>query len=279
MIAVRARSELANALRGLREHGRRIALVPTMGALHEGHLALVRAARAAGAPRVVVSIFVNPLQFENDADLARYPVEHARDAEMLASEGVDLVWTPAVRDIYPDGHATAVRVGGPAARFEGEARPGHFDGVATVVSILFGAVRPDEAWFGEKDWQQLQVVRRLVTDLSLAVTIRALPTVRDASGLALSSRNRFLAPAAREAAPLVHRTLRRTASRLRAGDAPADAIAEAATAFAEADFVVDYIALVRSETMEPITTPESDARLITAVRLGTVRLLDNVGLD
>ena len=257
----------------------RVALVPTMGALHDGHLALVRAARAAGAGRIVVSIFVNPRQFDNEADLARYPVERARDLGMLASEGVDLVWTPAVRDIYPDGHATSLRVGGPAIGFEGAARPGHFDGVATVVSILFGAVRPDDAWFGEKDWQQLQVVRRLVTDLSLDVAIRALATVREPDGLAMSSRNRFLEQDARAAAPLLSRTLRMTASRLALGEAAAPAIADAVSIFEGAGFVVEYLALVRGETVQPIEAGAPGARLIAAVRVGSVRLLDNVGID
>ena len=278
-MVVKDRSELEHVLRDLRKDGDRVALVPTMGALHEGHLALVRAARAAGAHRVVVSIFVNPRQFENDADLARYPVDHARDLGMLAAEGVDVVWTPAVGDIYPDGHATSLRVGGPALGLEGAARPGHFDGVATVVAILFGAVRPDEAWFGEKDWQQLQVVRRLVADLSLGVSIRALATVREANGLALSSRNRFLDPRARDAAPLVDRTLRHTASRLAAGEVAAAAIADAVSAFEEAGFVVDYLTLVHGDTVRPIDKVERGARLIVAVRLGTVRLLDNVGID
>ncbi len=279
MIVVKDRSELANAVRDIRDSGRNVALVPTMGALHEGHLGLVRAARAAGAYGVVVSIFVNPRQFENGVDLARYPAEPVRDLEMLAAEGVDLVWTPAVDDIYPDGHATSLRVAGPALGFEGTVRPDHFDGVATVVSILFGAVRPDEAWFGEKDWQQLQVVRRLVGDLSLAVSICSLATVREPNGLALSSRNRFLGPEARTAAPLVNRTLRLTASRLAAGEDAAAAIADATSAFEDAGFVVDYLALVRGETVRPISQAEAGARLIAAVRLGTVRLLDNVGID
>ena len=279
MIVVKDRSELANAVRDIRASGRNVALVPTMGALHEGHLGLVRAAGAAGAHGVVVSIFVNPRQFENGADLARYPAEPVRDLEMLAAEGVDLVWTPAVDDIYPNGHATSLRVAGPALGFEGTARPGHFDGVATVVSILFGAVRPDEAWFGEKDWQQLQVVRRLVGDLSLAVSICSLATVREPNGLALSSRNRFLGPEARTAAPLVNRTLRLTASRLAAGEDPSAAIADATSAFEDAGFVVDYLALVHGETVRPISQAEAGARLIAAVRLGPVRLLDNVGID
>ncbi len=278
MIVASSRAELDEGLDELRREGSGVALVPTMGALHEGHLGLVRAARASGAQRVVVSIFVNPLQFEDGADLARYPVDHARDLALLADEGADLAWTPRLADIYPEGHATRIEIDGPARGFEGDARPGHFSGVATVVSILFGAVRPDEAWFGEKDWQQLQVVRRLVSDLASPVSVRALPTVRDGDGLALSSRNRFLEPGMRALAPQVFRTLRAVAARLEAGDDVLDAVAEGIRNFGSAGIGVDYLALVQGATVRPIDACEPGARLITAVRLGTVRILDNIGI-
>ena len=277
MIVARSRTELTMSRRRVVAPGERLALVPTMGALHEGHLALVDAARS-GAARVAVSLFVNPTQFDDVADLARYPVDHARDLALLEDRNVDLVWLPTRDDVYRPGHATVVAVDGPSRGFEGALRPGHFRGVATVVAILFGTIRPDVAWFGEKDWQQLQVIRRMVDDLGLPVEIASLPTVRQADGLAMSSRNRFLDEGARATAPVLAATLRDISSAIVAGVAVERAIDAGRTTLASAGFETEYLALVRGATLEPIDTIEADARMIAAARLGRVRLLDNVAV-
>ncbi|WP_198671611.1 pantoate--beta-alanine ligase, partial [Desertihabitans aurantiacus] len=188
MQTIRTVDELRAVLAGHRRAGRTIGLVPTMGALHEGHLALVRAA-AAGADVVVMSLFVNPTQFNDAGDLAAYPRDETRDAELADGAGVDVLFAPAVEEVYPTGFATTISVGGVSERLEGAHRPGHFDGVALVVTKLFGMVRPDVAWFGQKDAQQVAVVRRVVADLDLGVRIETVPTVREPDGLALSSRN------------------------------------------------------------------------------------------
>ncbi len=191
MQIIREMGDLASALSEWRKSGQSIALVPTMGALHAGHMALVDAARAK-ADRVVASIFVNPLQFGPSEDLDRYPRQEAEDASLLEHHGCDLLWMPTAAQLYPPGFATTVSVSGVSERWDGAARPGHFDGVATVVAKLFTAVQPDMAFFGEKDFQQLAVIRRMTTDLGLGVTIHGVETVRDADGLALSSRNAYL---------------------------------------------------------------------------------------
>ncbi|WP_291298263.1 pantoate--beta-alanine ligase [Elioraea sp.] len=252
----------------------RVALVPTMGALHAGHIALVAAARAV-ADRVVASIFVNPLQFNAASDLARYPRTEEADLAMLAAAGCDLAWVPAPEAMYAPDRATAVTVGGPAERFEGAARPGHFGGVATVCTKLFLQARADVAVFGEKDWQQLQVIRRVVRDLDIPIAILPVPTVREDDGLALSSRNRFLMAAERTTAPLLAREGFATASAIAAG-ADATAVLGAAMArLAQAGFGVEYLALVAAETMQPLDRATEPARLVAAARLGSVRLLDN----
>jgi pantoate--beta-alanine ligase len=248
-----------------------ISLVPTMGALHDGHLALVDRAKSAGDP-VAVSIFVNPLQFEAGDDLARYPRDEAGDLERLEAAGCDLVWLPAVETMYPPDDATIIDVGGPALGWEGEARPGHFRGVATVVARLFGQLAPRHAFFGEKDWQQLQVIRRMVSDLCMDVSIEGVPTVREADGLAMSSRNRFLAASERQAAPLLHRVLTQLAE-MPCGESELE---DARSTLRDAGFAVDYLALVQGSTMLPITGAEPGARLIAAARIGSVRLLDNI---
>jgi len=248
--------------------------VPTMGALHDGHVALVTAAKAAGAP-VVASIFVNPTQFGPNEDFLAYPRTEEADLEKLEAAGCALVWMPDVATMYPAGEATTVTVGGPASRWEGEKRPGHFAGVATVVAKLFGQVRPARAYFGEKDWQQIQVITRMTRDLLLPVEIVPVPTVREADGLALSSRNRFLGAAERELAPALHAAMQATASRLRRGDAVDAALAEGVRTLGPA-LHPDYYALVDAESLEPLTTLQSPARLIAAARLGRIRLLDNV---
>ena len=218
MLVARTLADLRAACADLRRGAGALALVPTMGALHQGHRALVRTAVASGAAPVA-SIFVNPLQFAANEDLTRYPRDEAGDLEALRDEGCALAWLPDVATMYPGDEATTITVGGPARRWEGAARPGHFRGVATVCAKLFGQVRPDRAYFGEKDWQQLQVVKRMVADLLLPLGIIGVETVREADGLAMSSRNRFLSPEQRIRAPMLAAALRDVAERLAAGEA------------------------------------------------------------
>ena len=251
----------------------RPALVPTMGALHEGHLSLLAAARREAAA-IVATIFVNPLQFGPQEDLARYPRDEAGDLAKLEAAGCDLVWMPSVEAMYPPGRATGIVIGGPAEGWEDAARPGHFNGVATVCAKLFLQTGAAVALFGEKDWQQLQVIRRMVLDLDLPLRIIGCPTVREADGLALSSRNRFLDAGERALAPALHAAMRQVAADLGAG-MPA-ALAAARESLAGRGFVVDYLALV-----EPASLREEAAapgRLIAAARLGGVRLLDNIAV-
>jgi pantoate--beta-alanine ligase len=254
--------------------GRRVALVPTMGALHQGHLALVGAAREV-ADTVAVSIFVNPLQFGPSEDLARYPRDEAGDLAKLAGAGCDLVWMPDVETMYPPDAASVIEVAGPAEGFEGAARPGHFRGVATVCTKLFGQTGADVAVFGEKDWQQLQVVRRVVADLALPVRIVGHATVREEDGLACSSRNQRLTAGQRALAPLLPRTMRDALAAI-AGAAPGPVLAAAEQRLAAAGFAPDYLALVEPETLRPWQS--GPGRLLAAARLGDVRLLDNMPL-
>ena len=255
---------------------RPLALVPTMGALHAGHLALVAAARQEGAASVVASIFVNPLQFGNPADLARYPRAEAADFAALEAAGCDAVWAPSVDVMYPEGTCSAIEVGGPSEGFEGAARPGHFRGMATVVGKLFHQTGAELAVFGEKDWQQLQVVRRMVADLDWPIRIIGVPTVREADGLALSSRNRFLSGAERARAPALYRVLLEAAEGLRRGRP--GALADGEAALRGAGLEPEYLALVDGATMQPTEAAAPGARLVAVVRVGTVRLLDNVGV-
>ena len=242
-----------------------LALVPTMGALHEGHISLVREGRRhAGA--VAASIFVNPLQFNASDDLARYPRDEAGDLAKLEAAGCDLAWLPGVAEMYPEGRATTIEVGGPSEGWEGAHRPGHFRGVATVCAKLFLQTGASVALFGEKDWQQVQVVRRMALDLDMPTRILPCPTVREPDGLAMSSRNRFLALAERALAPMLYAEMQRVA----AGGSTAEACAR----LNAAGFVVDYLALVEPETLRE--TNRRPARLIAAARLGSVRLLDNM---
>ena len=275
MLIARTLPELRAACERLRSTADTLALVPTMGALHEGHRMLVRAGVASGAA-TVVSIFVNPLQFGPNEDLSRYPRDEAAALAALEAEGSALAWLPDVATMYPAGEATTVVVGGPAERWEGDARPGHFRGVATVCAKLFGQVRADRAYFGEKDWQQLQVVKRMVADLLLPLEIVGVETVREADGLAMSSRNRFLTPAERAVAPALFSVLQATA-RAMAGGAPlAETLASARDTLERAGFGVDYLALVDGSGLAPIDAVAPGARLIAAARLGMVRLLDNI---
>lgn len=253
----------------------KVSFVPTMGALHAGHLALIAAARDTGFTPTA-SIFVNPTQFGPNEDLSRYPRDEAGDITKLDAAGCKLLWMPDVATMYPPGDSTIIQAGLPGQDWEGRQRPGHFNGVATVVAKLFGQMRPDLAFFGEKDWQQVQVVRRMVMDLHLPVEIRTVPTVREADGLALSSRNRYLSAAERQTAPILHATLKQTAASLQAGENPATTLQNAEAALTMAGMVPDYIALVHAETLEPIDQLRAPARLIATARLGAVRLLDNL---
>lgn len=247
-----------------------------MGALHDGHGALVRAAAQSGAA-VVASIFVNPLQFGANEDLSRYPRDEAGDLAKLRDWGCHLVWLPDLATMYPPDAVTTIDVAGPSQDWEGTARPGHFRGVATVCAKLFGQVRADRAYFGEKDWQQLQVVRRMATDLHLPLEIVGVPTVREPDGLAMSSRNRFLTAAERKLAPLLNVMLTRIASALATGVSARDALADGRRALGEAGFEVDYLALVDGATMREHPAPQPGSRLIAAARLGSIRLIDNTG--
>src|ERR1700722_16146721 len=277
MLIARTLSDLRAACTRLRRHADALALVPTMGALHEGHRTLVRAGVASGAA-TVVSIFVNPLQFGANEDLSRYPRDEQGDLAALEAEGCALAWLPDVATMYPSGEATTITVAGPAERGGGNARPGHFRGVATVCAKLFGQVRPDRAYFGEKDWQQLQVVQQMVADLLLPLEIIGVATVREPDGLAMSSRNRFLTPTERASAPALHRTLQETIRSVVNSVPVPDALATAQTALKQAGFAVDYLALVDGPTLTPIDRAAPGARLVAAARLGSVRLLDNIGL-
>jgi pantoate--beta-alanine ligase len=275
MLTARTLPELRDACQRLRAQAGALALVPTMGALHAGHRALVRAGVESGAA-TAASIFVNPLQFGAHEDLSRYPRDEAGDLAALEAEGCSLAWLPDVATMYPPDAVTTIDVVGPAQRWEGDARPGHFRGVATVCAKLFGQVRPDRAYFGEKDWQQLQVVKRMVADLPLPLEVIGVETVRETDGLALSSRNRFLSAAERARAPVLYRTLRGISEALRAGGAPATVLADATASLTAQGFGVDYLALVDGPTLVPIDMLRTNARLIAAAKVGTVRLLDNI---
>jgi pantoate--beta-alanine ligase len=277
MLIARTLPELRAACAQLRRHANALALVPTMGALHAGHRALVRAGVASGAA-TAASIFVNPLQFGANEDLSRYPRDEQGDLTALEDEGCALAWLPDVATMYPHGEATTITVTGPAEGWEGTARPGHFRGVATVCAKLFGQVRPDRAYFGEKDWQQLQVVQRMATDLLLPLDIIGLETVRESDGLAMSSRNRFLSPQERATAPCLFTALQAAAQRLAAGETAPRPLADAQATLTAQGFTVDYFALVDGPTLAPIDQATPNARLIAAAKLGSVRLLDNIGI-
>ncbi len=275
MLIVRTLPDLRHACAQLRLKAESLAFVPTMGALHEGHRTLVRAGVAAGSA-TVASIFVNPLQFAPTEDLSRYPRDEAGDLAALEAEGCALVWLPDVATMYPAGEATTIVVGGPSERWEGDARPGHFRGVATVCAKLFGQVRPDRAYFGEKDWQQLQVVKRMVADLLLPLEIAGVETVREPDGLAMSSRNRFLSAPERATAPALIAVMRAAAAQIANGAAIPDVLQEARLGLTEKSFDINYLALVECATLAPIDRPQPGARLIAAAKLGNVRLLDNI---
>ena len=254
----------------------RLALVPTMGALHDGHMVLVEEAMKR-AEHVAASIFVNPAQFGEGEDFGRYPRREAEDAAMLEEAGCDLLWAPSVEDIYPDGFATTITVAGVSERWEGAARPGHFDGVATVVAKLLLAVRPDIALFGEKDFQQLAVIRRLVADLGLGTEIVGVPTVREADGLALSSRNAYLSVEERQQAVALPNALEAARAAIGQGTSVFEALHAGRAALRDGGFSrIDYFELVDATTLEPLDEPQGEMRLIAAAVIGTTRLIDNL---
>ena len=263
------------------EASRPLGLVPTMGALHEGHLALVRRARQENQ-RLAVSIFVNPSQFSQTEDLSRYPRDLERDLALLRREGVDYTYTPSVDDLYPPGFDTWVEPAALADRLEGAARPGHFRGVATVVTKLFNLVRPDRAYFGQKDGQQVLVIQHLVRDLNLGMEIVVVPTVRETDGLALSSRNAYLTPEQRKAAPVIYRALGRALELRRQGVAEGEELRSAVRRVLEEEPLleeIEYVSLAGCCTLEELEVLAGRAILSVAVRLGHTRLIDNLILD
>jgi pantoate--beta-alanine ligase len=256
--------------------GGRLALVPTMGALHAGHMALIEEAQRR-ADRIAASIFINPLQFGAGEDLDRYPRREAEDAEMLEKAGCDLLWLPSVPDIYPDGFLTKVSVSGVSDRWEGEVRPGHFDGVATIVAKLLLSVGPHVALFGEKDFQQLAVIRRMVADLAIPTDIVGVPTVRETDGLAMSSRNAYLSDEERRQALALPRALGAARAAILSGTGVPDVLEEVRNSLRDGGFSrVDYFALVDAHTLEPLEAPQGEMRLIAAAVIGSTRLIDNI---
>jgi pantoate--beta-alanine ligase len=273
---IRELGALRTAVRAWRVKNKRIALVPTMGALHAGHMALIAEARTR-ADRVVASIFVNPTQFAAHEDLGTYPRREAEDAAMLEAAGCDVLWAPDVAVMYPEGFSTRITVAGVSEGLEGAARPGHFDGVATVVAKLLGQAQPDLALFGEKDFQQLAVIRKMVSDLNIRVGIIGVPTQRDEDGLALSSRNAYLSPAERTAASALPRALAEAAARIGRGESVCAVLDDARLTLAGAGFdPIDYVELCNAVTLEPVRVAQGPLRLLAAATLGRTRLIDNL---
>jgi len=276
MQIVRTIAALRDRVADWKKDALKVAVVPTMGALHEAHLALVRRAKAS-ADRTIVTIFVNPTQFNDPRDLANYPRTDERDHALLRREAVDLVFAPEPSEIYPKGFATKVFVAGVSEGLCGAFRPGHFEGVATVVAKLLLQTQADLAIFGEKDYQQLHVIRRVVRDLDIPVTIVAEPTFRESDGLALSSRNVLLSPEERRVAPKLSEALLRAAREMKQGHAAADVLARARRSILEAGFsTVQYLELRAEKDLRPLDGPSEPARLLVAAILGNVRLIDNV---
>jgi len=274
---VRTLPALDRALDKLRNRKAQVAIVPTMGALHDGHLTLVRTAQRRGL-KVVVSIFVNPAQFAPHEDFASYPRTMDADLDKLATLGADLVWAPTVDVMYPKGFASRVAVDGPAvADLEDRFRPHFFGGVATVVGKLFNQCRPDAAMFGEKDYQQLKVVSRMAQDLDMRLKVVGVPTVREKDGLALSSRNVYLSADERRVAPVLHRTMKDVATKLRAGAELEGVLADGRAVIAEAGFAIDYFEARHAETLAPIASiKDGPVRLLVAAKIGRTRLIDNI---
>jgi pantoate--beta-alanine ligase len=274
---VRSNEELARAVGALKRRGS-LALVPTMGALHAGHLALVEEGQRR-ADSVAASIFVNPMQFGEGEDFGRYPRQEEQDTRLLEEAGCDLLWMPRVEDIYPPGFTTRVSVAGVSERWEGEARPGHFDGVTTVVARLLLSVRPDVALFGEKDFQQLTVIRRMVADLNIPGEIVGVPTVRENDGLALSSRNSYLSLDERKQAVVLSQALEMARSAILTDSPVAKALEDARNLVRNGGFSrIDYFALVDAATLEPLGERKGQMRLIAAAVIGTTRLIDNLAV-
>ena len=277
-LILRTVADLRALVRGWKAAGELVGVVPTMGALHEGHLSLARAAKA-DCERVIVTIFVNPLQFNNSADLKQYPRTEEADAALLATVGVDVIFAPVAGEVYPDGFATTVTVTGVSQPLEGALRPGHFEGVATVVAKLFGMTMADRGYFGQKDWQQLQVVTRLVRDLNMSVWVVGCETIREADGLAMSSRNARLDAGARAKAPVLFAAMTRAVADIRAGQSDRMAIREAAETVRAAGFDrVEYIELRDAGTLMPSDDPGRPRRMLAAAWLGGVRLIDNIAV-
>jgi len=272
---VRRVADLRARIADIRRGGGTVGLVPTMGALHEGHLTLVRRAKAENS-HAIATLFVNPTQFGPNEDLSAYPRDEASDAAKLTSIGCDLLFAPNVAEMYPSGFVTSVTVGQITTHLDGAARPGHFGGVATIVSKLLLQGLPDRAYFGEKDFQQLQVIRRLVRDLDMPVEIVGVPTVREADGLAMSSRNRYLSPSERQQAAQLPKVLRETAAQLADGSDAAPILAAAAAQLLQGGFArVDYVAICDETTLEPIVRAQKGSRLFAAAHIGRTRLIDN----
>jgi pantoate--beta-alanine ligase len=279
MRQVRTVEELRSGVRRWRQAGERIGFVPTMGALHEGHLSLVKLARH-HAERVVASVFVNPTQFGPNEDFSRYPRQPEKDAAMLAEAGCDLLFLPEVETMYPPGNTVFVDLGAPSEGLEGHFRPGHFRGVATVVTALFNLVQPDVAVFGEKDAQQLAVVKKLVRDLRFAIEIVPGPTIREEDGLAMSSRNTFLSAEERKAAAVLHRALRAAEAAIAAGERRGDEIRRVLSGMLNSQPLarVEYAEVVDAESFQPLETLRGRLVLPLAVRVGGTRLIDNLQL-
>ena len=276
--------QVAETVAALRQHvaawrkaGETVALVPTMGALHEGHMGLVDLARSK-ARRVVVSIFVNPTQFAPNEDFSRYPRTFEADVAKLAGVEADLVYAPSPGEMYPEGFSTGIVMSGPAKGLESDFRPHFFSGVAIVVSKLFLQCLPDYALFGEKDYQQLKVVTRMAKDLDLQLEVVPCPTAREADGLALSSRNRYLSPAERATAPVIHRSLTAAAAAIRAGTSPEATMDAARAAISGAGLKVDYVEARHAETLAALAGGPEPIRLLAAAWLGTTRLIDNIAV-
>ena len=283
MLQVRKVGELRHEIARWRKAGERIGFVPTMGALHEGHLSLVGIARAqkgSNCGRVVASVFVNPAQFGPNEDFKRYPRQPEKDAGMLAEAGCDLLFLPDVETIYPSGHTVYVDLGNPSETLEGTFRPGHFRGVATVVAVLFNLVQPDVAVFGEKDAQQLAVIQRMVRDLHFPIEIVPAPTIRETDGLAMSSRNAYLSSEERKAATILHRSLRKAESAIASGERRGDEVRRILfqTLNSEPLARVEYAEVVDAETCQPVDTLRGRLVLPLAVRVGGTRLIDNLQL-
>ena len=281
MEIINRRQRMASISRKLRRENKTVAFVPTMGALHEGHLTLVKEARAS-SDVVIVSIFVNPEQFNDKGDLERYPRDLTGDAALLAEYEVDYIFAPEESEIYPEGFSTYVYVEGVSEGLEGGSRPGHFRGVATIVTILFNAVRPDFAYFGQKDAQQVAVIKRMTTDLGFETEIVVVPTVREESGLALSSRNRILTPEERDKASVIFAGLREAKIAFKQGERNAAKLVEIVQQRISSEplATIDYISVVDGRTLEPVEkVSESEALIAVAVRFGSVRLIDNVVLN